>query len=78
MEFFVARIYTTYHTIFDIWELAKFMTVPHYVYHVLNMPAPRGFLSVRGDVQATYDCDKKSVYYLAATLHLTSKAKSTA
>src|SRR5579883_1862234 len=42
------------------------MAVPHYVYLVLKMPAPKGVLSLRGDLRRSFDCDKEAIE-LAAT-----------
>jgi hypothetical protein len=35
------------------------MAIPHYAYMVINMPGPRGVISIRGDVKGAYDYDKE-------------------
>jgi hypothetical protein len=41
-------------------SLSKFMVIPHYTYLVLNMPGPRGVISIRGDIKRAFDCDRGS------------------
>jgi hypothetical protein len=33
----------------------KFMAIPHYAYMVLKMPEPHGVISIRGDINRSYD-----------------------
>ena len=44
--------------------MAKFMAISHYVYLLLKMPTEHGVLSLRGSVQAAYNCETES--YAAA------------
>jgi hypothetical protein len=36
------------------------MAIPHYAYLVLKMPGPHGVISITGDIERAYDCDKES------------------
>ena len=40
--------------------LTKLMAVPHYAYLVLKMPGPSGVITLRGDHQKAYQCDRES------------------
>ena len=44
--------------------MAKFMAILHYVYLLLKMPTEHRVLSLRGSVQAAYNCETES--YAAA------------
>jgi hypothetical protein len=66
IKFEVADFETSYHAILSRPAIAKFMTVPHYTYLVLNMPSPAGVLSLQGDLKISFDCDTE-VMELAAT-----------
>lgn len=61
IKFEVANFESSYHAILGIPALAKFMAVPHYVYLVLKMPGTNGILSLRGDVEKSYDCDQEAI-----------------
>ena len=37
------------------------MAIPNHTYLVLKMPAPKGVLSVYGDLQTSYACEAKNV-----------------
>jgi hypothetical protein len=52
--FEVADFKSSYHTILGRPMLARFMTIPHYTYLVLKMPAPRGVLTVHGDLLISF------------------------
>jgi hypothetical protein len=41
--------------------LATFMAIQHYTYLVLKMPAPRGVLTVHGDLLVSFKCDNKAL-----------------
>jgi hypothetical protein len=41
--------------------LARFMAIPHYTYLVLKMPAPRGILTLYGDLLVSFKCDKEAL-----------------
>src|SRR5688572_15592464 len=65
--FKVADFKTSYHAILGTPALAKFMTIPHYVYLVLKMSGPNGVLSLRGDLKRSYDYDTEVVKLAATT-----------
>ena len=50
VNFQVAEIETSYHAILGRPSLAKFMAIPNHMYLLLKMPAPKGVLSVYGDL----------------------------
>jgi hypothetical protein len=67
-----------YHTEFIKFEvanfecrpaLAKFMSVPHYVYLLLKMPGQSGVLTLRGDLNKSYDCNQEAIQY-ASTMRM--------
>ena len=37
------------------------MAIPNYTYLVLKMPGPNGILSLKGDLQKSYECDNAAV-----------------
>ena len=39
------------------------MAVLHYVYLLLKMPGKTGVLSLRGDLQKSYECEKEAITY---------------
>jgi hypothetical protein len=41
--------------------LARFMAIPHYAYLVLKMPAPKGVLTVYGDLLISFKCDNEAL-----------------
>jgi hypothetical protein len=55
IKFEVADFESSYHAILGRSALAKFMTVPHYVYLLLKMPGKTGVLMFRGDLKKSYD-----------------------
>jgi hypothetical protein len=57
IKFEVTDFESSYHVILGRPALAKFMTVPHYVYLLLKMPGKTGILTFRGDLKKSYDCD---------------------
>jgi hypothetical protein len=61
IKFEVAHFESSYHAIFRIPALAKFMAVPHYPYLLLKMSGPNGILSLRGDLKCYYDCDAQAI-----------------
>ena len=60
ITFIVADFNGTYHTILGRPSLAKFMAIPHYVYLLLKMLTERGVLTLRGSIQAAYNCETES------------------
>jgi hypothetical protein len=41
--------------------LSKFMAIPHHTYLIMKMPAPKGILSVLGDIMVSYNCESVTV-----------------
>jgi hypothetical protein len=67
IKFEVADFESSYHTILGRLALAKFMTVPHYVYLLLNMSGKIGLLTFRGNMKKSYDCDQQANKYAATS-----------
>ena len=61
VNFEVAEFETSYHAILGRPSLAKFMAIPNHTYLLLKMPAPKGVLSVYGDLQTSYACEAKNI-----------------
>jgi hypothetical protein len=61
LSFEVADFKSSYHAILGHPMLARFMAIPHYTYLVLKMPAPRGVLTVYGDLLVSFKCDNKAL-----------------
>jgi hypothetical protein len=57
IKFEVANFESSYHAILGRPALAKFMAVSHYVYLLLKMLGQSGVLTLRGDLQKSYDCN---------------------
>ena len=80
LKFEVANFETSYHAIFGRPALAKFMVIPNYTYLVLKMPGPNGVLSLKGDLQKSYECDNAAValaekqHYPAMTVEIKGEA----
>ena len=60
MQFEVADFQTAYNAVLGRLGLTKLMAVPHYAYLVLKMPGPSGVITLRGDHQKAYECDRES------------------
>jgi hypothetical protein len=41
--------------------LARFMAIPHYTYLVLKMPAPKGVLTIYGDLLISFNCNNEAL-----------------
>jgi hypothetical protein len=61
LTFEVADFRSSYHAIFGRPMLAKFMAIPHHTYLIMKMPAPKGILSVLGDIMVSYNCESATV-----------------
>ena len=61
INFEVAKFETSYHAIRGRPSLAKFMAIPNHIYLLLKMPAPKGVLSVYGDLQTSYASEAKNI-----------------
>jgi len=73
INFEVAEFETSYHAILGRPSLAKFMAIPNHTYLLLKMPAPKGVLSVYGDLQTSYKCEAKN-FELSDTLEQSSNS----
>ncbi|XP_012700768.1 uncharacterized protein LOC105914243 [Setaria italica] len=69
IHFIVADFDTAYHGILGRPALAKFMAVPHYVYIIMKMPTPNRVITILGNVQIAYDCERENLQ-IATTLDL--------
>ena len=63
IKFEVADFESSYHAILGRPALAKFMAIPHYVYLLLKMPEKIGVLTIRGDLQRSFECEKEAITY---------------
>jgi hypothetical protein len=61
VNFEVAKFETSYHAILGRHSLAKFMAIPNHTYLLLKMLAPKGVLSVYGDLQTSYACEALNI-----------------
>jgi hypothetical protein len=61
LSFEVADFKSSYHAILSRSTLARFMAVPHYTYLVLKIPAPKGVLTVYGDLLISFKCDSEAL-----------------
>jgi hypothetical protein len=43
------------------------MAVPHYVYLLLKMLRLNGVLTLRGDLNKSYDCNQEAIQYTSTT-----------
>ncbi|XP_039797679.1 uncharacterized protein LOC120662639 [Panicum virgatum] len=63
VNFEVAEFETSDHAILGRPSVAKFMAIPNHTYLLLKMPAPKGVLSVNGDLQTSYACEDLQTSY---------------
>jgi hypothetical protein len=56
LSFEVTNFKSSYHAILVRPMLARLMAIPHYTYLVLKMSAPRGVLTVYGDLLVSFKC----------------------
>jgi hypothetical protein len=61
LSFEVADFKSSYHAILGRPMLARFMVVPQYTYLVLKMSAPKGVLTVYGDLLILFKCYNKAL-----------------
>jgi hypothetical protein len=73
IKFEVADFNPSYHAILGRPALAKFMTVPHYVYLLLKKPGKIGVLALCGDLKKSYDCDQEAIEYATTSRVLDPK-----
>ena len=57
IEFEVVDWPSQYHAILGRPAFARFMAVPHYAYLMVQMPGPRGTITVRGSFTRSDNCD---------------------
>jgi hypothetical protein len=57
----VVDISSPYHALLGRPALAKFMAVPHYAYLKMNLPGPRGVITVLGCFKKSLACAKASL-----------------
>jgi hypothetical protein len=69
IKFEVANFESSYHAILGRPVLAKFMAVPHYVYLLLKMPGQNEVLTLRGNLEKSYDCNQEAIQY-ASTMRV--------
>ena len=60
IKFEVDDFESSYHAILGRPALAKFITIPHYVFLLLEMPGNTRVLSLRGDLLMSFKCDKEA------------------
>jgi hypothetical protein len=58
--FGVVDISSPYHALLGRLALAKFMAVPHYAYHKMKLPGPRGMITVSGCFKKSMECARAS------------------
>jgi hypothetical protein len=81
LSFEVADFKSSYHAILGRPMLARFMAIPHYTYLVLKMPAPKGVLTVYGDLLISFKCDNEALEitmmnaYFGASAVMVTEAK---
>jgi hypothetical protein len=61
LSFEVIDFKSSFHAILCRPMLARFMVVLHYTYLVLKMPAPKGVLTVYGDLLISFKCDNAAL-----------------
>jgi hypothetical protein len=67
IKFEVANFKSSYRAILGHPALAKFMVVPYYVYLLLKMLGLSGVLTLRGDLNKSYDCNQEAIQYASTT-----------
>jgi hypothetical protein len=63
LTFEVVGFHGTYHTIIGRPGYAKFMAIPNYTYVKLNMPEPKGVITVSSSHEHAYKCDIECIEY---------------
>jgi hypothetical protein len=61
LRFEVANFDCGYNAIIGRPGLAKFISIPHYTYMILNMPGPQGVITVRADFQCAAECFRVAI-----------------
>jgi len=60
MQFEVAEFQMAYNAVLGWSGLTKLMAVPHYAYLVLKMPGPSAVITLHGNHQKAYQCERES------------------
>jgi hypothetical protein len=68
LTFEVVGFSGTYHAILGRPAYAKFMAVPNYTYLKLNIPGPKGIITVGPTYQCAYECDAECFQFIEATI----------
>jgi hypothetical protein len=63
INFEVVDFNLSYHAILGRPALAKFISVPHYIYLLLKILGKIGVLMFCGDLKKSYDCDQEAIEY---------------
>jgi hypothetical protein len=58
--FEVVDLNSPYHALLGCPALAKFMAIPHYAYLKMNLPGPRGVITIMGCYKKSMECAKAS------------------
>jgi hypothetical protein len=66
LTFEVVGFRGTYHAVLGRPCYAKFMVVPNYTYLKLNMPGPKGIITIGSTYRHAYECDVECVEYAEA------------
>ncbi|XP_039797583.1 uncharacterized protein LOC120662516 [Panicum virgatum] len=61
INFEVAEFETSYLAILGRPSRTNFMAIPNHMYLLLKMPAPKGVLSVYGDLLTSHACEAKNI-----------------
>ena len=61
INFEVASFETFYHVIIGRAALTKFMAVPNHTYLLMKISAPKGVLSIYGDVKTSHSCEAENI-----------------
>ncbi|KAI4972836.1 hypothetical protein ZWY2020_003761 [Hordeum vulgare] len=54
--FKVVDLNSPYHTLLGKPALAKLMSIPHYAYLKMQMPGPKGIVTIAGDYKKSLEC----------------------
>ena len=63
LTFEVVGFRGTYHAIIGRRGYAKFMAIPNYTYLKLEMPGPKGVITISSSFEHAYECDVDSIEY---------------
>jgi hypothetical protein len=72
--FEVVDLNSPYHALLARPALAKFMAIPHYAYLKMNLPGPRGVITITGCYKKSMEC-AKARSKLAEALFITEEKR---